>query len=95
MNADEYWIDGSWSGAPNDQGRLSNSWAGETRYHQLSHAPLGSEVVGGRITRTQKSLRPGDVWVEIWKMMEEQQENIAIQEWSEGKIAPAREGRGI
>lgn len=48
---------------------LSDLWTGVARFHKLLRAPPCSEFERGRVARTQKSLRLGTVWPEIWNMM--------------------------
>lgn len=68
---DECSVDDVWGGVANDRRSLSDSelWTGATRFGKLLRVRPGNEVSSGRVTMTQKTLRLGDVWPEIWDIM--------------------------
>ena len=77
---------------------LSESWRGKTVFTLLKpRAPPGYERVTGRLTKCQKTSRPGHLWPEIWSAMGKKQQKIEIAKWEalQPKLKAAREKRGI
>ncbi len=60
-------------------------------------APPGYEWVTGRLTKCQKTSRPGHLWPEIWSAMGKKQQKIEIAKWEalQPKLKAARDKRGI
>ena len=61
---------------------LSHPWVGKT-FFDLLHppAPPGWERQNGRLTKIQKTTRPENVWVEVWRNMVESDKKEAIAKW--------------
>ena len=88
---EDYWnVDG--------EKELSDVWTGFTRFVLLKERPPeGYTWSGERLTRKQKTSRPGDVWPDIWKFMSDAAEEKAEQRWAieKPKLDNARQLRGI
>ena len=77
---------------------LSENWRGKTVFTLLKpRAPPGYEWVTGRLTKCQKTSRPGHLWPEIWSAMGKKQQKIEIAKWEalQPKLMAARDKRGI
>ena len=77
---------------------LSESWRGKTVFTILRpRAPPGYEWVVGRLTKCQKTSRPGHLWPEIWSAMGKKPQKIEIAKWEalQPKLKAARDKRGI
>lgn len=72
-NADEAEIDHSWSGDENGARELSGFWVGGTVLDKLLVPRPGYEIVWGRPTRKQTTSGPGDMCLEMWKLMGQKQ----------------------
>ena len=66
---------------------LSDAWAGFTRYVPLKERPPeGYTWSGRRLTRTQKTSRPDDVWPDVWKFASD----TAKKKANQSKDGPSR-----
>jgi hypothetical protein len=88
---DDLWTD-------DGERELSFPWRGKTVFDILHlPAPPGYEYQSGRLTKVQKTARPENVWVEVWRGMGPAQQAKAKEEWK--KLKPlrdaARHRRGI
>ena len=99
---DDYWNipdHDSAGGDPKPPNRsLSEPWHGRTTFHLLRPPPPdGYEWVLGRLTKKQKSLRPPNIWPEIWSTLSPKQKEIARAEWSKEKpkLEAAQAARGF
>ena len=94
---DEMRIIDCWDGvSESDKRPLSDNWTGETKFDIIPDDPgPGKHVVAGRITRTQSTSRPDDIWPEMWEVMSAKQRKAAKQKWDIRKkeIEEARQRR--
>ena len=77
---------------------LSELWQGRTTFYLLRQPPPdGYEWVMGRLTKKQKSLRPPNVWPEIWSTLSPKQKEIARANWAKEKpkLEAAQAARGF
>ena len=77
---------------------LSDSWVGTTKFYLLRPQPEpGWEWVEGRLTKSQSSTRPGNIWPEAWRVMSPKQKRKAIEAWKveEPKMNESRKIAGI
>ena len=90
-NIDENWnVDG--------ERELPDAWTRFTRFILLNERPPnGYTWSGRRLTRTQTTSRPDNVWPEMWKHMSDAAKSKAKQEWAieKPKLDDARQLRGI
>jgi hypothetical protein len=62
---------------------LSESWRGRTVFHLLKPpAPPGFSWIEGPLTKKQMSLRPDNIWPEMWIQMSKKAKREAIEKWS-------------
>ncbi len=61
---------------------MSDWWAGETRFLKIWKARPRFDVVDGRLTRRQKTLRPPDIWPETREAMFKKARANAATEWA-------------
>ena len=76
---------------------LSEPWTGKKTFELLPLPPAGYSYIEGRLTKTQETTRPGNIWPEIWRSMSQKMKREAILAWEiEGKKRDkARVQRGI
>ena len=88
---DDYWnVDG--------ERELSDAWTGFTRFILLNeNPPDGFAWSEERLTRTQTTSRPDNVWPDMWKHLSDAAKRTAKQKWIIEKPKPdnARKLRGI
>ena len=61
---------------------LPESWTGKTTFELLRPLPpTGYSYIEGRLTRTQVTTRPGNIWPEIWRSMSKKMKQQAISAW--------------
>ena len=64
------------------QRELSAPWTGKTKFDLIRQIPPpGHTYVDGRLTKSQETTRPGNVWPEVWKSMSTKAKKLAIKEW--------------
>ena len=76
---------------------LSESWTGRTTFNLLRPPPPdGYEWVVGRLTKKQKSLRPPNIWPEIWSTLSPKQKEMARADWNKERprLEAAQAARG-
>ena len=77
---------------------LPDSWTGKTTLEFLRPLPpVGYSYIEGRLTKTQETTRPRNIWPEIWRSMSKKMKQQAISAWEveDKRREQAREIRGI
>ena len=77
---------------------LPDSWTGRTTFELLRPPPpAGYSYVEGRLTKTQETTRPGNVWPEVWRTMSQKQKQKARSSRAEvnKRREEGRNARGI
>ena len=77
---------------------LPDSWTGKTTFElKRPLPPVGHSYIEGRLTKTQETTRPGNIWPEIWRSMSKKMKQQAISAWEveDKRREQAREIRGI
>ena len=100
---EDFWGSADTASSPKRGGKpcnaeLSEPWTGKTTFELLRPLPpSGYSYIEGRLTKTQETTRPGNIWPEIWRSMSQKMKREAILAWEiEGtKRDKAREQRGI
>ena len=88
---DDFWCE-------NGARELSWEWLGQTVFDILRPpAPPGFSWVEGRLTKTQTTSRPANIWPDVWNAMSKAQKRKAIEAWKVEKPRreAARQKRGI
>ena len=89
-------IEDYWTSSENRE--LYSPWTGQTSFELLRpRPPVGYSYVGGRLTKTQETTRPANVWLEIWRTLSKKQKGKAIKDWQQLSAERDRERaqRGI
>ena len=74
---------------------LPDSWIGKTTFELLRPLPpVGYSCIEGRLTKTQETTRPGNIWPEIWRSMSKKIKQQAISAW-EVEDKRREQARGI
>ena len=61
---------------------LPDSWTGKTIFELLRPLPpVGYSYIEGRLTKTQETTRPRNIWPEMWRSMSKKMKQQAISAW--------------